>query len=110
MIFGWFKRKRKPNASGDSGRPGAVAELAPVTPAVADLAPTPEPVLPTEPFTPPAEVSFPADKIAARAYEIWVRKGRPNGADLENWTQAEAELRAEVAANPPPGPHVRKPR
>jgi len=110
MIFGWFKRNRKTNELGGARPPLGVAEVTPVTPAMADLAPAPVPVIPTESLTPPAEVSFPTDKIAARAYEIWVKKGRPHGADLENWTQAEAELRSEFAANSPPGPPVRKPR
>jgi hypothetical protein len=33
------------------------------------------------------------DAIAKRAYEIWVRKGRPAGQCKQNWKQAEAELR-----------------
>lgn len=32
------------------------------------------------------------DMIAKRAYEIWERKGRPIGKDLENWQEAEREL------------------
>ncbi|MCE9590746.1 MAG: DUF2934 domain-containing protein [Planctomycetes bacterium] len=32
------------------------------------------------------------DEIARRAYEVWVRKGRPVGRDLENWNDAEREL------------------
>lgn len=32
------------------------------------------------------------DQISHRAYEIWVAKGYPQGQDLENWKQAEAEL------------------
>lgn len=34
------------------------------------------------------------DAIAKRAYEVWIRKGRPVGRDLENWQDAERELRA----------------
>ena len=45
-------------------------------------------------------VELPHDKVAARAYEIWVRKGRPDGLDAQNWLEAEAELRAEFAAPP----------
>lgn len=58
----------------------------------------------------PAVVPFeiPHDKIAARAAEIWDRKGRPHGQDVQNWMEAEAELRAELAADPEPLP--RKPR
>ncbi|AWM42160.1 hypothetical protein C1280_06745 [Gemmata obscuriglobus] len=50
------------------------------------------------------------DKIAARAAEIWDRKGRPHGQDVQNWMEAEAELRAEFAAHPTPEPLPRKPR
>ena len=61
------------------------------------------------PITSPP-VDIPHDKIEARAYEIWVRKGKPHGQDLQNWTEAEAELRAEFAANPDPEPLPRKSR
>ena len=39
-------------------------------------------------------VTLTHDQIAARAYEIWLRKGRPTGQDEQNWRQAEAELLA----------------
>lgn len=32
------------------------------------------------------------EEIAARAYEIWDQAGRPEGMDIEHWTQAEREL------------------
>ncbi len=35
-----------------------------------------------------------SDKIAARAYEIWLANGRPHGRDQEFWFQAERELRS----------------
>jgi hypothetical protein len=34
-----------------------------------------------------------SDRIAQRAYEIWMQSGRPNGHDQEHWFQAERELR-----------------
>ncbi len=37
--------------------------------------------------------ALPVDKIAKRAYEIWLASGRPNGKDQEHWFQAERELR-----------------
>ena len=46
---------------------------------------------------PPARL--PAEKVAARAAEIWHRKGRPHGQDEQNWLEAEAELRAELRAS-----------
>jgi hypothetical protein len=84
-MFGWFKKKQ--NAG-----PTTVS--------------APEAPLPT-PATP---LDIPHDKIVARAYEIWVQKGKPHGQDFENWTEAEAELRAEFAANPDDEPLPRKPR
>ena len=33
------------------------------------------------------------DQIAARAKTIWQSKGRPEGKDLENWNEAETQLR-----------------
>jgi hypothetical protein len=32
-------------------------------------------------------------EVSRRAFEIWERNGRLPGRDLENWLQAEAELR-----------------
>lgn len=34
-------------------------------------------------------------RIRERAYEIWVREGRPHGRDAEHWQKAEAEIAAE---------------
>ena len=64
-------------------------------PAPATPAATPVPV------AAPLRTDIPPDKIAARAYEIWVRKGKPDGLDLQNWSEAEAELRAEFAQHSP---------
>lgn len=33
------------------------------------------------------------EQIRIRAYEIYVDQGRKEGMDVENWLQAEAELR-----------------
>jgi hypothetical protein len=33
-----------------------------------------------------------ADAISRRAYELWEQDGRPDGADLRHWLQAEKEL------------------
>jgi hypothetical protein len=32
------------------------------------------------------------EKIAARAYQIYLERGRANGHDLDDWLQAEYEL------------------
>lgn len=37
-------------------------------------------------------------EIATRAYLIWEKRGKPIGRDREHWSQAEAELKAEVRA------------
>jgi len=65
---------------------------------------------PTATTSVPAEVEIPHDKIAARAAEIWDRKGRPHGQDEQNWAEAEAELQAEFAANSDREPLPRKSR
>jgi hypothetical protein len=42
-------------------------------------------------------MQVPRDKIAMRAYEKWVKRGRPCGTEKQDWFEAEAELRAEMA-------------
>lgn len=37
-------------------------------------------------------------EVSRRAFEIWERNGRTPGQDLENWLQAEAELRGGSSA------------
>ena len=39
------------------------------------------------------------DDIAARAYEVWERTGRPDGRDQEIWLQAEHELLEQATAS-----------
>jgi hypothetical protein len=48
-----------------------------------------------QPSTP--QVKLPQEKIAMRAYEKWLKQGQPQGRDVQNWLEAEAELRAEFA-------------
>jgi hypothetical protein len=33
------------------------------------------------------------EKIAARAYQLWLESGRVHGHDLEHWLRAEREIR-----------------
>jgi hypothetical protein len=47
-----------------------------------------------QPVTTTSQV--PHDKIAQRAYEKWVKRGRKDGNDVQDWVEAEAELRAEL--------------
>ena len=35
-------------------------------------------------------------QIAQRAREIWERKGRPQGQDVQNWREAEEELKRDM--------------
>ena len=39
------------------------------------------------------------EEIASRAYQVYVRKGQVEGCDLENWLEAEAELKRERNGN-----------
>lgn len=86
-MIGWLRRKMKVHPE--------------VVPA-ASLTDTPPPVVVSE-ARPPARLSH--EKVAARAAEIWHRKGRPYGQDEQNWLEAEIELRAELTSADP-----RKPR
>ncbi|HVS39756.1 MAG TPA: DUF2934 domain-containing protein [Gemmataceae bacterium] len=40
--------------------------------------------------------SVPQEKIAKRAYEKWLKRGCGHGSDMQDWIEAEAELRAEA--------------
>jgi len=42
-------------------------------------------------------VKIPHEKIAMRAYEKWCQRGRPQGTELQDWMEAEAELRVEYS-------------
>jgi hypothetical protein len=43
------------------------------------------------------------EQIALRAYEKWVKRGRPEGTHLQDWYEAEAELRKESSLQPGSG-------
>jgi hypothetical protein len=64
-------------------------------------------VTPPLPQSSTSHLKVPHDKIAMRAYERWVKRGRPHGSDVQDWLEAESELRAEYAksggASPPSG-------
>jgi hypothetical protein len=61
-------------------------------------------VTPLLPSSPPSELKIPHDKIAMRAYERWVKRGRRHGSDVQDWLVAEAELKAEYARSGGVGP------
>jgi hypothetical protein len=52
--------------------------------------PSPGPATDLDPPSPTDE------QIAVRAYEIWLEKGKPDGTELENWAEAERQLRRHV--------------
>ena len=39
---------------------------------------------------------LPREKVAMRAYEKWLKRGCSHGNDLQDWVEAEAEVRAEI--------------
>jgi hypothetical protein len=44
---------------------------------------------------PTTSTQVPRERIAQRAYEKWQKRGCLHGYDLQDWVEAEAELRAE---------------
>lgn len=49
------------------------------------------------PTTSPKSATITHEQIARRAHEIWVKRGRKQGEDRQNWLEAEAQLKAELA-------------
>jgi hypothetical protein len=45
-------------------------------------------------------VKIPHEKIAQRAYEKWLQRGRTHGDGVQDWLDAEQELREEIAKGP----------
>ena len=69
-----------------------------------------KPVTTTTPTTPHTTTGVAHEKIAMRAYDKWCKRGRPYGTARQDWLEAEAELRAEMARVPatsPPPPQRR---
>ena len=54
--------------------------------------------------TPPQQLKIPHEKIAMRAYEKWVQRGRQQGTQLQDWLEAEVELRNEYSRGTPQTP------
>lgn len=40
---------------------------------------------------------IPQEKIAMRAYEKWIKRGRPMGTEMQDWLEAESELKTEMS-------------
>jgi hypothetical protein len=87
--------KKPASRSVTKGSPQPVA-AAPAKPIVAApvvvVAPAKKPAA-----TKPAKAATPAakpthDQIAAKAHEIWIAKGRPDGLCAQNWAEAEQLL------------------
>ncbi len=51
---------------------------------------------PTAPAATMNSSKVPHDKIAMRAYDKWCKRGYLTGSDMQDWIEAEAELRAEM--------------
>jgi hypothetical protein len=54
----------------------------------------------TQPST-SSKVQVPHERIAQRAYEKWMKRGCPQGTDVQDWIEAERELVAEMARSSP---------
>lgn len=52
--------------------------------------------------TPMSPQTIPQEKIAMRAYEKWMQRGRPQGTEMQDWLEAERELKAEMSRTKPP--------
>jgi hypothetical protein len=57
---------------------------------------------------PHGATKIPHEKIALRAYEKWVKRGRTHGNDLQDWVEAESELRAEMSRSSAGSTHMRR--
>lgn len=57
-----------------------------------------------------AEPAYSPEEIRRRAYEIYERRGRQDGADLEDWLKAEREVQSgsTPVTRPPAKPRKRK--
>lgn len=56
---------------------------------------TPPMAQPVSPMT-----KIPHEKIAMRAYEKWLKRGCKHGNHVQDWMEAEAELRTEYSRSP----------
>jgi hypothetical protein len=51
---------------------------------------------PVKPYPALRAVALTRDLIAERAQAIWLKRGCPRNRDVENWREAEAELKVEL--------------
>ena len=72
---------------------------------------SPKPARPSKKSNGAAEPFNDPDAVARRAYEIYQRRGGNHGADLDDWLEAERELKpgpSDVTGPAPPKPRRRK--
>jgi hypothetical protein len=48
-----------------------------------------------------SSIPIPQEKIAMRAYEKWIKRGKPQGTEMQDWLEAEMELKAEMSRTKP---------
>jgi hypothetical protein len=93
--------KSADKAAGDVKEPTRKSPLAKLVPKVAakgrsatkSNSPPAQTGVPEEqPASRKVVMMFSHDQIARRAYDIWQKRGRPQGQEREHWAMAEAEL------------------
>lgn len=62
------------------------------------------------PQTTGSTLKIPHEKIAMRAFQKWEKRGRPGGTSMQDWLEAEAELRAEIARGMTGTPQAQAPQ
>jgi hypothetical protein len=70
-------------------------EVAPMSRTVTPPVMTPQVTTPTTATHQPSH-----EEIARRAYDKWCQRGRPHGTQLQDWYEAESELKKEKAPMP----------
>jgi hypothetical protein len=98
------RSKKAAEATGGVTTAPPVINATPATPATTTRGRTATPPVISTPSKttkqPAASVSAPTvEAISARAYEIYIQKGSPQGRDMEHWLEAEAQLKEEGRAN-----------
>ncbi len=83
-------RKTSKTGSGTTGGKGGTQKATRRTSKAGDS--KPKATKAPEKSQPEVVMTVTHDQIAERAYEIWLRKGRPRGQDYNNWVEAEGEL------------------
>lgn len=102
-LFGDYQKRAQARQSDRSERNAVIRRIVTAAANTTPKAAAPQPADAVEPFDAPAAVTptesggIPRDKVAERAYEIWVENGRPTGTVERDWAQAVRELSAQDA-------------